>query len=80
MTVEPMVLRAGIYFVACVISRNAAGFHCRTFIRKMMYEAEGTQLEFQIPDGVCCSSSWRSGRKAFDMQILYHFGTKANDG
>lgn len=47
-------------FVTCVSSRIAAGAHLRTFIRKMMYEAEGTQLDFQSPDWGCCSSSWRS--------------------
>lgn len=46
-------------FVLCVSSRIAAGSHLRTFIRKMMYEAEGTQLDFQSPDWGWCWSSWR---------------------
>lgn len=56
---QPMAQRV-VCFVTCVSSRIAAGSHLRTFIRKMMYEAEGTQLDFQSPDWGCCSSSWRS--------------------
>lgn len=46
--------------VLCVSSRVAAGSHLRTFIRKMMHEAQGTQLDFQSPDWGCCWSTWRS--------------------